>query len=120
MRISRDSGTTAIDFNNFVESICVATALAPVTPQLCFTWDNLSSHHSPLVANTVHGHGHLSVPRAPYHPWDGAIEYIFNRIDQGLQTLLHLIHSEADLYHYIRLIFGSLDHFDETFTHVGI
>jgi hypothetical protein len=120
MRISRDSGTTAIDFNNFVNSICVAMGAAPGAPQLCFTWDNLTSHLSPLVVNTVTAHGHLSVPRAPYHPWDGPIEYIFNRIDQGLQTLLHLIHSEADLYHYIRLIFGTLDQFDATFAHCGI
>ena len=118
MSMTSLAGTSVVTFNQFVEMVCVA--LPPGPPSMCFTWDNLSAHHSPLVAATVQAHGHFAVARAPYHPWTGAIEYIFNQIHTELQTLLHFIHSDADLIHYTRIIFANLGGFDATFTHVGI
>lgn len=120
IQVSSLQGTSALTFNTFVESICIQRQQNPNAPSVLFTWDNLTSHHSALVSQTVHAYGHAAIARAPYHPWTGAIEYIFNRINQGLQSLLYLIRTQADLIHYIRVVFANLNGFDETFAHVGI
>ena len=44
--------------------------------RFCFTMDNLDSHTNGAVQALIFNAGHRIVFRAPYHPVDGAIEYI--------------------------------------------
>jgi transposase len=41
-----------------------------------FMWDNLKSHFDDELANLIYAQGHGIVPRPPYSPAPGPIEYI--------------------------------------------
>jgi hypothetical protein len=56
IRVVRVGGTTVELFSSFVDHICndIETNFIPNTDNhRVFLWDNLSSHHAPLVAQTV-------------------------------------------------------------------
>ncbi len=88
-------------------------------PVRTFLWDNLTSHHSPVVVNSVYAAGHRIVPRPPYRPCDGPIEYVFNQLEQRLKDKLYVIRSDVDLVHWVNIIVMNLSGFDATFVHCG-
>jgi hypothetical protein len=78
----QNGGTTINIFRDFVDEICRDIEAAPipvVDNHRIFLWDNLAAHHSAYVHQTVTGRGGNQqfsiVPRPPYMPKYGPIEY---------------------------------------------
>ena len=92
LRILIKVRTTTLDFNNFLTYVC--NNLETAQPQgvvgntsRIFLWDNLSSHCSPIIHQTVEGQfGHTIIRRPPYKPADAPIEYIFCQLMHELQS----------------------------------
>lgn len=64
--------------------------------------------------------GHRIIFRAPYHPVDGPIEYVFNTIQQILAIQMYKIGNLEDLKRQLRIIVGSIAEFNSYFRHVGM
>jgi hypothetical protein len=75
------SGMTATIFSEFCEHMCASIENSALDEEHVFLWDNLQAHLTPLVYHTVEGHqGNCTfhiIPRPPYQPKFGPIEYIF-------------------------------------------
>ena len=113
------AGTSAVDFLDFI--LVILTDIGPGTAQRrrCFTFDNLTAHHHQAVVYTIIAAGHRVVFRAPYYPVDGAIEYVFNSIQQQLTYRMHDILTEDDLEDAMRAIIGAMINFVNYFYNVG-
>lgn len=117
LKIDTNTGTTSLIFATFVEQV---NHRLQGTGRRTFLWDNLSSHHADMVSFAVLRAGNRIVPRAPYYPIDGPIEFVFNQIESQLKLQLPTIHNEADLVSAIHNIVGNLtSSFGRTFTHCG-
>lgn len=77
--ISEEPGTTASAYRAFLEQKPLATYNAAVE-QRTIIHDNLTSHKSAQVYEAVRQSGHRVVPRPPYRPQDGPIEYAINQV----------------------------------------
>ena len=73
-----------------------------------FLWDNLRSHYNPLVANNVNLAGHSIIPRPPYQPCDGPVEYAFNYLEGRLKERMYQIKNLNDLEMHIHQIIGTI------------
>ena len=73
-RFEKVAGTSVETFDSFVNTI--VQQLPAAGPRRTFMWDNLTAHHSARVFNTVTRAGHRVLPRPPYRPVDGPIEYV--------------------------------------------
>ena len=114
-----EGGTTIAKFIDFMQTILNYTG--PGTPQRrrCFTMDNLNSHTNHIVRQMIHMAGHRVVFRAPYHPVDGPIEYVFNTLQQGLTAALYRVHDMGDLRREVSTIIANMDDFEAYFVHCG-
>ena len=81
--------------------------------------DNLRAHKSPEVVYMIYQAGHQIIPRAPYRPCNGPIEYVFNDLECGLKTCMHEIRTLQDLMRKTQQVFAGLHGFDALFTHCG-
>jgi transposase len=115
--IHRAGGTTKEIFRNYIHS--TLQLIPQGAPRRVFMWDNLRSHFDDELANMIYAQGHGIVPRPPYSPALGPIEYIFNDLETGLKRNLYKIRNQADLVACAREVFMSLRGFDNTFKHCG-
>ena len=81
--------------------------------------DNLNSHTNAAVLALIFNAGHRIVFRAPYHPVDGAIEYIFNVIQCTLRIRMRDIKTTDDFILQMRHIITNMPTFAPFFAHVG-
>ena len=81
--------------------------------------DNLDAHRNNAVETLIFNAGHQIVFRAPYHPVDGTIEYIFNVIQCALRIQLHVIHDNDDFARELTNIITNIPGFSPFFEHVG-
>jgi hypothetical protein len=80
-----EDNCTAFVYADFIDSICrdleVPPAPGDIDDYRIFMWDNLTAHHAPIVAQLVEGRPTANrfdiVPRPPYQPKYGPIEYVF-------------------------------------------
>jgi hypothetical protein len=124
------AGTSAIDFSAFCNTVCTSIETHPapgdVDHDRVFLWDNLRSHYSALVAQTVEGRPTANifriVPRPPYQPKYGPIEYIFCELSAELQRRVQPDWNSqimtAEILQISREL-GCLGKFDNTFDHCG-
>ena len=126
LRILLKAGTTTLDFNEFLRFIC--TNLENVQPpgvvgneSRIFLWDNLSSHCSPIIHQTVEGEfGHVIIRRPPYKPADAPIEYIFCQLVHQLQTRTFECNNLVQLIQAVQnVVATSLQGFNNTFAKLG-
>ena len=125
LRILVKAGTSTIDFNSFVEAICLD--LENYRPEgmvgndrRVFLWDNLASHCSPIIHQTVEGtYNHLIIRRPPYKPSDAPIEYIFCSLICELQSRTFEFNNLAELIHAIQVVVTNLNGFNNTFNKLG-
>lgn len=103
--MSRDAGTTVESFDSFVFSI---VSTLPAAPQCTLLWDNLRSHHSVEVANTVRVSGHRILARPPYRPADGPVEYVIHTVEAELSNRIHHVSNDQDLYNEVHSIVTGL------------
>ena len=125
LRILLKAGTTTLDFNNFLVFICEdlqnnRPAGVDGDERRVFLWDNLSSHCSPIIHQTVEGeYGHRIIRRPPYKPSDAPIEYIFCQLVCELQSRTFQCNNLMDLIHAIQVVVTNLNGFDNTFNKLG-
>ena len=122
-------GTTADQFENFVNVIGTDLANNPEHPDdasRMYLFDNLASHKAPNVTTAImsrnDGSTHMPVPRPPYQPKYGPIEYIFCEIGARLRQIAQPGWKFQDLSVNIRNIAAQIaleGHFDRTFAHCG-
>ena len=125
LRVLIKPGTTTIDFNNYLRFIC--NNLNDARPEgvegnesRIFLWDNLSSHCSPIIHQTIEGEfGHTIIRRPPYKPADAPIEYVFCQLVHELQSRTFDINNVPELINAIQNIVASLNGFDNTFNKLG-
>jgi hypothetical protein len=120
VRLTKDVGTTKLTFDEFIRTLLprLPAAGGPRT----LIWDNLSSHYSDVAATMIYNAGHQVVPRPPYRPQDGPIEYIFNQLEGKLRTKMYQIHNDGDLVVAVHNSIAELSltgGFRNTFLHCG-
>lgn len=119
-KIDEASGTNLLDLWVFMNGLIDQLhALAPGR-SFCFVMDNLNIHHNAAILQLIVMRGHRFVFRAPYHPVDGPIEYVFNTIENFLTSNMHEIHGNADVLRFIQDIIALHVEFSPYFTHVGL
>ena len=125
LRILIKGGTTTMDFNNFLRYVCTNLEEARPEGQVgnnsrIFLWDNLSSHCSPIIHQTVEGEfGHLIIRRPPYKPADAPIEYIFCQLVQQLQLRTFEMNNIVELIQAVQNVVAILGGFNSTFDKLG-
>jgi len=101
VRLADDAGTTTEIFKGFLTTLIdrlegMEQREEWVGPKV-FIWDNLAAHKSDVISNLLLIKNRLSVPRAPYWPVDGPIEYVFHLLEQQGRLRLYRIHTMYDL-----------------------
>ena len=114
-----DGGTTVERFTEFILDILDTLPHGDEGRRYCFVMDNLNVHHDAEVAALIFAQGHLIAFRSPYYAKDGAIEYIFNSIQQELTKRLSDIQTEADLLFNVGNIIFNMINFRPYFRHCG-
>jgi len=129
--IRQENGTNAVDFATFCDRICIEIETHPaqgsdVDDCRIFLWDNLLSHHAPIVVQTVQGRPSpnifMIVPRPPFQPKYGPIEYIFAEIAEELEKRVKPSWTTADLARELQTVcamVGRNGKFNNTFDHCG-
>lgn len=115
-RFTQDPGTTAAVFADYIEQLL---NLLPENKIFYFVWDNLNVHLNDIVYNLVTSRGHYVIPRPPYFPQAGPIEFVFNQIDRRLQENYASISSEDEMIRKMNEILFNLHGIKETFLHCG-
>ena len=129
VRCIQNGGTTAIVFRDFVDMVCSSIENNPILgvtdtdAHRIFMWDNLRSHHSACVTQTVTGRGgpcrFSIVPRPPYQPKYGPIEYkicdLTHEVRMKKKQAWDIPRLEAEIYRAARRIVP----FNSTFDHCG-
>lgn len=83
--VSEEAGTTAEAYTAFLVQKPLATYDAAIE-QRTIIHDNLTAHKAPMVYEAVRRSGHRVVPRPPYRPQDGPVEYAINQVLAGLSS----------------------------------
>ena len=79
----------------------------------------MTAHLHAAVIYAILAAGHRVVLRAAYYPVDGAIEYVFNSIQQQLTYWMHGILTGVNLEDAVRDIIGGMIDFVNYFYNVG-
>ena len=66
--------------------------------------DNLSSHKSECIYQTMQRAGHNVICRSPYRPDIAPFEWAFDQLACSIRKHWYLIHNETDLIKQIRLV----------------
>ena len=125
LRILVKAGTGTIDFNDFLRSVCQNIQDQHPGEMVgnhsrVFLWDNLSSHCSPIIHQTVEGEfGHQIVRRPPYKPSDAPIEYFFCSLICDLKNRTFHTNNLNELVHAIQVSVTNLKGFNNTFNKLG-
>ena len=125
IRIRRVAGTTGDDFAAFVDHICSdiegINHIPGTDDDRVFLWDNLSSHYSPIVYQTVEARDGPTtfniLPRPACQPKCGPIEC---KICDLINNLKLNTHSEINLDKFEQNTLracGAIGSFDATFAH---
>jgi transposase len=113
---TKEAGTSKAAFRLFISSMLPRLA---VGPQRTILMDNLESHYDAATWINVAAAGHRFLPRTPYYPVDGPIEYVFNTIGCALRQRLYRIRTEADLQREMLNIITGLPAMRNYFVHCG-
>ena len=125
----RNIGTSTNTFRDFCEYVCSDIELNGIPgtdDQRIFIWDNLAAHHSAYVHATVTARAGLRrfyiVPRPPYHPKFGPIEYKICDITQQIKLKTDpdwdIAEVEQQIYS-LAMTIGRHNDFDSTFIYCG-
>ena len=113
-------------FRDFCEYNCndIEVNGISVTDGSCiFIWDNLSARHSAYVHATVTARAgprcFYIVPRPPYHPKFGPIEYKICDITQQIKPKTEPNWDIAEVEQQIMRLAMTIGPFDTTFIHCG-
>ena len=126
IRCVRNIGTSNNTFRDFCEYVCSdieVNGIAVTDDNRVFIWDNLAAHHCPYVHTTVTARAgprrFYIVPRPPYHPKFGPIEYKICDITQQIKLETQPDWDIAELEQQIMALAMRIGPFDSTFLHCG-
>ena len=130
IEVLRTAGTTAWTFAQFIDKICTDMEQNPAPGDTdthrVFLWDNLSAHLTGVVAQTLHGRLEgggtcfVSIPRPPYQPKYGPIEYKICDLIGAVSKMARPYWTTADMEQALRTeAYRTLGPFDSTFDHCG-
>ena len=114
-----DGGTTVDKMLQFIQEILQDIGHATPNNIYCFTMDNLNSHTNVGVVALIYAYGHRVAFRAPYYPVDGAIEYVFNSVQNLLRCRLYEVTDGPSLIRVVNECIQSITDFAPYFTNVG-
>jgi hypothetical protein len=124
--ILQNSGTTINHFSDFCDLICNDIEQFPVMPtdqHRIFLWDNLNSHHANYVNQRVTGREGVTqwsiVPRPPYMPKYGPIEYKICDVTHECMKRKLPGWDVPRLEQEVRAAVQRIGPFDSTFQHCG-
>ena len=122
----RNIGTSNKKFRDFCEYVCndiEVNGIAVTDDNHIFIWDNLAAHHCAYVQATVttraDPHRFYIIPRLPYHPKFGPIEYKICDINQQIKLETRPDWDIAELEQQIMTLTMRIRPFDSTFLHCG-
>ena len=127
-RCIQNRGTSNIVFADFCELMCSDIDVNPVVgsdtdDHRIFLWDNLSSHHSAYVNQTVTGRTGQNqftiVPHPPYQPKFGPIEYIIYNLTHNVHMRKGTHWTAARLEQEVQAVVNRIGPFEDTFRHCG-
>ena len=126
VRCIQNGGTTVLVFRDFCEMICSDIELnriAGTDDHRIMLWDNLNSHHAAYVHQTVTGRmgpcQFTIVPRPPYQPKYGPIEYKICDLTDEVRKKKTGEWDCARLEQEVRAAALRIGPFDSTFAHCG-
>ena len=126
VRCVQNRGTTTNVFRDFTDYICSDIEMNRVIPtdtHRIFRWDNLSAHHSTYVNQIVTGRAGLEqfliVPRPPYHPMYGPIEYKICDLTHDMSVHKQPTWDSARLERAVHESAARIGPFNSTFDHCG-
>ena len=126
IRCIQNRGTTTIVFRDFCDYICSDIENNPIAltdAHRILIWDNLNSHHAAYVHQTVVGRigpcRFLIVPRPPYQPKYGPIEYKICDLTHDIRMRKEEQWDMARLEQEIRQAANRIGPFDSSFEHCG-
>lgn len=126
VRCVQNGGTTVEVFRDFCDYICsdIEQNRIPGTDDhRVFLWDNLRAHHSAYVNQTVTGREgpcqFTIVPRPPYQPKYGPIEYKICDLTHDVRYKKESQWNLARLEQEVRRAAQRIGPFDTTFQHCG-
>jgi transposase len=113
-------GTTSDQFSSFVFETCAKLPAPAAGGQVrTLMWDNLNSHKTAQVANTVARAGHTVVARPPYRAVDAPVEYVIGLIQKKVHANMYAITSEADLVAHVTAAVSNIGNLNAFFVHCG-
>jgi len=129
IRVTRLAGTSAQTFADFADYVCTSIEMHRIPgtdDHRVNLWDNLNSHHSPIVAQTVEARNNGTrfsiVPRIPYQPKYAPIEYkicdLVSEVRRQATRDWDVNSLEQALYQ-VAATLGMNGGFDRTFDHCG-
>ena len=115
------AGTTIARYNAFLQQLfaMIPQIGAANFVQRYVMHDNLRSHLTVRITNTIHAAGHRVVPRPPYRPCDAPCEFAFNTLQCELDQRAQFINTAADLAREVGNILQGLGPMDAYFVHCG-
>lgn len=102
-RVSTDKGTSTEAYKSFLDHHFL-NQLRDDEPSRVMMHDNLSSHKSECIYQTMQRAGHNVICRPPYRPDIAPIEWAFDQLACSIRKRWYLIHNETDLIKQIRLV----------------
>ena len=126
VRCIQNGGTTVLVFRDFCEMICrdIETNRIPGTDDhRVMLWDNLNSHHAAYVHQTVTGRTgpcqFTIVPRPPYQPKYGPIEYKICDLTDDIRKRKTREWDSARLEQEVYAAARRIGPFNSSFAHCG-
>ena len=127
VQVRRLQGTDSVSFASFIDTLCTSIETTDHIPgtddHRVFLWDNLSSHTSPIVSQTVEsrtGPTRFSIlPRPSYQPKYGPIEYKICDLIEDMRAKVQGEITLDPMEQAILISAASIGPFDSTFDHCG-
>jgi len=116
----RKAGKTVEDCYQFILAILISIGRGTPLRRRMFTMDNLLAHKNRVVIDLILAWGHRFCFRAPYHPIDGAVDFVFNTVQHDLTIRLEDIKNGDDLRNEVYASIGAIDNFVNYFLNVGM
>ena len=114
-----EGGTTNELFIAFIKNLLQSLPHGDLGRRFCITMDNLNTHLNPYVMALIAHYGHRVCLRAPYYPIDGAIEYVFNTLQNRLRLRMPFVTNIVTLRCELMDAICSISHFVPYFQHIG-
>ena len=105
-RITTDAGTSTESYHDFINHDLI-DKFNPGERQRVIMHDNLSSHKSDEIVESIYRRGHSVICRVPYRPHEAPIEFTFNMFAEELRGRWSKIKTEEQLVDHMHRILQS-------------